>query len=75
MAFLVLLFSDFYITGAGNNLYEAVENAKEFLGLALLMFETANEALPNPTPQFEVRTKSVETAVRLKVNLIDARER
>ncbi len=59
MAFLVLLFSDFYIARAGNNLYEAVENA--------------NEALPNPTPLFEVRTKSDETAVRLKVNLIDAR--
>lgn len=56
-------------------MYEAVENAKEFLGLALLMFETANEALPNPIPLFEVRTKSDETAVRLKVNLIDARER
>ena len=40
-------------------MYEAVENA--------------NEALPNPTPLFEVRTKSDETAVRLKVNLIDAR--
>lgn len=54
-------------------MYEAVQNAKEFLGLALLMFETANEALPNSTPLFEVRTKSDETAVRLKVNLIDAR--
>lgn len=54
-------------------MYEAVETAKEFLGLALLMFETANEVFPNPTPLFEVRTKSDETAVRLKVNLIDAR--
>ncbi len=54
-------------------MYEAIENAKEFLGLALLMFETANEALPNPTPLSDVRIKSYEMAVRLKVILIDAR--